>query len=246
MPLKKAPLVLTVATLLPLTLTTQALAQDRWRTSLESGLLLSSGNTKEQTITGRLNTLRETGSWRHNLRLETRVTEKDESTTAERYTGSWQTDYRFNPHDFVFGRVRYDRDRFSGYDFQASSAAGYGRRVWNGQDNYLDLSAGLGYRYNRLAEADDQGSRRREDPIGRLAASFLYQLSPSAEFSQELETEIGLDDGESASRSITSLSMDVIGALAMKASYTVEHETDVPEGIKKTDTITSLTLLYSF
>ncbi|MDX1589154.1 MAG: DUF481 domain-containing protein [Oleiphilaceae bacterium] len=241
---RKGPL---LAAVIVATSSASAVAQEGWSGSAEAGLVSSSGNTSETSITARVDVTRDWADWRQKLNLESRYAEQEEVRTAERYRASTQLDYKFNPHDFVFVRASYDNDDFSGFEFQATASAGYGRRAWDaGEKSYLDISAGVGYRFSRFDQPDPDGKTRREDPIGRFAANFSYALSPAATFQQDLETEVGLNNGESISKSVTSLQANLRDSLAMRFSYTVERESEVPAGSKNTDTITAVTLLYSF
>ncbi len=116
-----------------------------------------------------------------------------------------------------------------------------------GERSFLDLSAGLGYRYNKLQELNDDGDDAEEEAIARLAAHFDYALSETALFRQKLSTEIGLDENNTISQSETSLQTSIVGgSLSMKAAFRVKHVSDAPAGTDKTDTETSLSLLYGF
>lgn len=222
-------------------------AEDQgWAGDIEAGLLTTSGNTDETQISGEADVTRNWMDWRQNVTLRSRYAEQDEERTTERYSASTQMDYKFNPNDFVFLRGRYDNDDFSGYQFQASTSAGYGRRIWEEGDSRLDATLGAGYRYSKFDERDPEHGSQREEPIGRLAADFRYDLSKTAQFREELESEIGLDEGDSVSRSVTSLQANINSALAMRLAYTVEHDSNPPADNKSTDTITSVTLLYGF
>jgi putative salt-induced outer membrane protein len=46
--------------------------------------------------------------------------------------------------------------------------------------------------------------------------------------------------------SVTALKARLVGDLALVASYTVKHNTDVPALTEKTDTYTALSLEYAF
>jgi len=223
-----------------------AVGQDGWSGDVEAGVNMTSGNTDETSITSRADVTRDWADWRQNVVLQQRYTEQDDERTAERYQANTQLDYKFTEHDYVFLRGRYDDDSFSGYDFQASASGGYGRRVWQESESYLDTSVGAGYRYSRFSEPDEDEGRRREEPIGRFAANFRYSITSDSTFRQDLETEVGLDDGESLSKSVTSLQANLMGSLAMRLSYTLERDSNPPEGVRNTDTITSITLLYDF
>ncbi len=131
--------------------------------------------------------------------------------------------------------------------FESTLSTGYGNRVWQvGERSFLDLSGGLGYRYNKLEEVNDDGDDAEKEAIARLAAHFDYALSDTALFRQKLSTEIGLDENNTISQSETSLQTSIVGSLSMKAAFRVKHVSDAPAGTDKTDTETSLSLLYGF
>ncbi len=56
--------------------------------------------------------------------------------------------------------------------------------------------------------------------------------------------ETGAD--QTVTKSVSSVKAQVIGALSMKAAFTLEHTSSVPAKTEKTDTETALTMVYSF
>lgn len=227
-----------------------ALAQsgDRdWTGEAELGVLVTSGNTEETNINGRLGMVHEVARWRNLLELRTLYSKADGETTAERYATSAETNLKFNERQYLFLRGAYDDQRFSGYDFQSSATTGYGNRVWElGERSFLDLSVGGGYRFNKLKEPDEDGSRDEEEAIVRLAAQFDYAFSDNALFRQKLGSEIGLDENNVITQSETSLQATVVNDLSMKVAFRVKDVSDAPAGNENTDTETSLSLLYGF
>ncbi|ROQ23443.1 DUF481 domain-containing protein [Gallaecimonas pentaromativorans] len=221
-----------------------------WKGSMELGVLVTSGNSKATNINGKLNVTQDMEHWRNTYNLESLYTDSDEETTAERYRGAVQGDYKFNDKEFWYVRGAYEKDRFSGYDYQSSVSTGYGNRFWQVEDgSFFEASAGVGYRSNEIdRDSSDyqEGDESDRGAIGRLAAKFEYHLTDTSLFRQELNTEIGLEDGNSITESVTSLQANVMGNLAMKVSYRIKYTSDVPADTEKTDTETSFTLLYSF
>lgn len=218
-----------------------------WEGEAELGVLITSGNTEETNINGRLGLLHEIEEWRNTGEFRSAYSETDDVTTSEKYQASLQSDYKFEGSQYLFLRGSYEDDRFSGYDFQSSLTTGYGNRLWQrGERSFLDLSAGLGYRFNKLEEPDEDGSRDEEEAIARLAGQFDYALSENALFRQKLSTEIGLDENNTITESETSVQATVVGNLSMKAAYRVQHVSDEPEGSDDMDTEISLSLLYGF
>lgn len=69
-------------------------------------------------------------------------------------------------------------------------------------------------------------------------------MSANAVFMQSISTEIGSDS--TISRSESALSSDIVGNLAMKLALNIKHQSEVPVGNEKTDTETSMTIVYKF
>ncbi|NMT61992.1 DUF481 domain-containing protein [Marinobacter orientalis] len=220
---------------------------ENWEGEGELGVLITSGNTEETNTNSRLGLIYEVPEWRHTGEFRSNFSESEDETTAEKYRAELQTDYKFEGSQYLFLRGAYEDDRFSGFDFQSSATTGYGNRVWQrGEASFLDLSAGVGYRFNKLEEPDEDGNRDDEKAIGRLAAQFDYSLSENALFRQKLSTEVGLDENDTITESETSLQATVVSNLSMKVAYLVQHLSDEPAGAEATDTEISLSLLYGF
>jgi len=219
-----------------------------WKTSVELGFLMDSGNTNSTNFNTKINATQDLLHWRNNYSLASQYTRSDDQKTAENYNGSIEGNYKFNDSEFWYIRGDYKKDLFSGYDFQSNVATGYGDRFWQTQDgSYLEASAGVGYRYNKLAEgATTTDIGAAQTPIIRFALTGQKQLSASAVFIQTLDSSIGTKDGSSISKSVSSLQANIRNDLAMKLSYSAEYSSTVPIGKEHTDTETSVTLLYSF
>ncbi|MGO1502618.1 MAG: DUF481 domain-containing protein [Marinobacter sp.] len=218
-----------------------------WEGEAELGVLITTGNTDETNVNGRLGLVHEVVSWRNIAEFSSNYSEAEDETTTEKYKSSLETNYKFDENQYLFLRGAYEKDRFSGYDFESTATTGYGNRVWNqGERSFLDLSVGGGYRYNKLEEVNDEGEDEEKEAIARLAAQFDYTLSENALFRQKLSTEIGLDENNVISQSETALKVNVVGNLSMKLAYRVEHISDAPDDANSTDTETSIALLYGF
>lgn len=217
-----------------------------WNGDVEGGLLMTTGNTEQTSFTSRVDMKHELPRWRHSMLLQSRYTRQQGNTTDEYYLAATQLDYKISTVNYTFTRLGYENDRFSGYNYRASFAAGYGWRLWqNGQD-FFDVSSGPGYRYSRLTEPDPDGRTVQQSPIVRFALEYQYHLSPDITFKQNMNTEISFHSGQSVSSSTTSLQSNLIGNFALKVSFALQNTSPTPADIRSTDTQTSLTLLYSF
>ena len=219
-----------------------------WSGEGEIGYLMTSGNSETESLNAGLALNFEDRPWRHQIRFqafysaeetETEAGEEEMQTSAQKYRIAGQTNYHFTENNYAFLRGSYQDDRFSGYDYETSVAAGYGRRLFQTDRLLMEVEAGPGYRYKRLEAGGED-----EEAIVRAYMLFTAQISENAMFKQEVSVEAGAD--QTVTESISSIKTRINSIFSMKASYTLEHTSTVPEGTEKTDTETALTLVYSF
>lgn len=210
-----------------------------WAGSGELGYVATTGNTDTSNLTAKLGLVNERERWRHSLGLEALKSEDDGETSAERYFAAWQSDYKFSEKAYMFGRLSYEDDKFSGYEYRTTETVGYGRHVLNTDTMKLDLEAGPGARQSKLETGNTEN-----EMILRLAGRFAWQISANAKFTQDLSADIGEDT--TVGKSVTAVQASIINNLAMKLSFTAKHTTDVPDDVDKTDTETAVTLVYDF
>ncbi len=205
----------------------------------ELGIVSTTGNTDTQSLNGRFSISSEGARWRHEADLKGHYASDSSKTTAQRLVVGAKTEYKRSEVDYSFATLRYEDDRFSGYDYRVIATAGYGRRFFPSKATTLNVEGGPGYRYSREHE---DGTER--DVIMRGAAIFEWRLSGSATFTEEVSIEAG--ERGKVIESVASLNARINSNLALKTSYTVRHNTKVPQDTRKTDTVTAVTLVYTF
>ncbi len=212
-----------------------------WKAEVELGYINTTGNTESESVnakaTGEYNIKR----WRHTANLESLVTSDTGGTSAEKYLIAEKSDYTFsNDISYAFGQIDYEADRFSGYTYRTTATVGYGHKLINQDTLTLDAEIGAGYRKSELSDTNDATN----ESIGRGAAKLAWKISPYATFKESVAVDVGSD--ATIKKSVTSLRSQVNGNLATKLTYTIKNTSDVPIGIKNTDTETAFTLVYSF
>ncbi len=210
-----------------------------WKGNVELGIVITTGNTETETINAKAKVETEREKWRHIAFVESLNSSTQGTATAERFVINGQSDYKFGEHNYFFAMVNYEDDSFSGYEYRVSEAFGYGRRVMNESNLTLDMEAGPGARQSKL----DSGSSDNEYTV-RGAVKLAWKVSETSTFTEDLSTDVGED--ATITKSVTALTAQVYGSLATKITYTIKNTSDVPVGIKKTDTETAVTLVYSF
>lgn len=211
-----------------------------WKGSVQVGITATTGNTKTKNINAKADITREKNNWRHHLHLSALSASTQGTTTAERYYAKANTRYSFTKHNYVFALVTYENNRFSGFHYNVTDTLGYGRRLIDTDQMNLDLEIGAGSREIKII---DSGQREVEAQL-HAGGSFEWDITDDTQFTQELSSNIGKI--RSVSRSVTSLTTQVVGNLAASLSYTYEYTSKVPQDVAKTFSQTSVNLVYKF
>ncbi len=206
----------------------------------EFGLVFNRGNSDSEAANARLGLDWERERW-ENEAIARAVYARDGGTTsANRFTLSNSLNYSLNPRSYVTGALRYDRDRFSSFRYQASVAAGYGYRVIRTEAHRLTLEAGPGYQF---AEIRDTGETDNQ-AILRGLASYRWKISDGTRLTNRLLVESG--GSNTYAENELSLSVAMNARMSLSTGVTLTHNTDVEPGRKKTDTLTTVNLVYNF
>lgn len=244
--MKKISMILTLAS--SLLVTGNVLAAEEkspWKSSVELGVINTTGNTETQTTAAKADVTYEVDKWRHNGHAEAYGSSSEDAvtgesvTSAERYLLAGKSDYKFTEHDYAFGLVKLQKDLFSGFEYEHVVALGYGRKLIKQADMELDVEIGPGVRFFKV----DNGVSD-EEALLRLAGKYWWAISDNSKFTQDLMFEIGED--LTTTTSVTGLQANINSSLAMKLTFTAKNKSDVPPGVEETDTETALTLVYNF
>ncbi|WP_101757810.1 YdiY family protein [Oceanicoccus sp. KOV_DT_Chl] len=213
-----------------------------WSGDIELGFFEATGNTVEKTSKSGINVSREKQQWRYNLVFDSLNTEKDGERSAEKYFLANRLAYQYNEFDYSFGYISYDDDRFSGFDYQTTISAGYGRRIINNDTMHWDAEIGPGYRISKVDE--NSTDEDLDETILRLYSVYKWGFTDNAEFNQSINIETGEEN--TISKSVTSLRIQMIGQLSVKLAYSIKYSEEVPVDTNHADTETTVTISYSF
>jgi len=208
-----------------------------WEAAAELGFVKTSGNSETETLNAKLDASTSYTKWKHALHLETLNSSSNNVRSAEKYLVEGQSDRFISDRSYLLGVATWEKDKFSGFDHQASIALGYGYKAIQESNMELSFEMAPGYRVSEF----DSGNNE-EDAILRLAESFSWKVSETSTLDQLLSTETG--DSNTVTRFGIFLTSQVAGDLSMKVGYAVKHNSDVAVGSNKTDRETSMTLVY--
>lgn len=227
-----------------------AFAQDppkpKWSGEVSAGSVVTTGNSESSSINAKGEVVYESERWRNTLNglalrtVSTDAATGDDVTTAERYLLGNKTDFNFTDRDYAFLALEFEKDLVGPVRERTSETAGYGRKVLTGPEHLLEAELGAGAR-----QTEAQGTAEKEnDLIGRLRVAYKWNFSETSYVGETVKVESG--DSNTFSESVTELRLSLVEKLFALASYTVRTNSDVPAGTEKTDTITAISLGWTF
>ncbi len=226
-------------------------AQADWGGQGEVGFVMARGNTDSDSANVKLDLSTQRDKWKHGLGFNALYGKSNEVKSAERWDLRWQTDYQLNARLFVFGALRYEQDRFSGFESQTTLSSGLGYRFIDNQTTKLTGSLGLGYRQLRPETLikDSVGNiiqrikgESTDDAVASGGINFEHVLTPSTKVIDKLLVESGSNNTFASNE--LALQVSMTDKLAISVGYAVRHNTDPPPGLDETDQLTTLNLVY--
>lgn len=264
--MKNLLLVSLLAALVPLA----AQADDGWSGSGEMGFAATRGNTKSETLNARLQLKKEDEVWKHSFFLNA-LRNKGESTatvvengvpvsvtrydlTANRYEAGASSGYKLDERSYIVGAARYERDKFSPYNYQGVVSLGYGYTAIKNANTELAFEVGPGYRrLDKRAYTAMVGNPpvltsinpgAEGSMVGRGLMAFKHNFSETTAFENILLVEAG--SGNTFMQNDAGLAVSMNSKLALKVGYQVRRNSDVSPSTDKTDQMVTTNLVYKF
>ena len=219
-------------------------AQAAWKGKGEAGVVVASGNTHASTVNLKLGMSEEVDRWKHSLEMAALRETNSGVTSADRYMAGWQSDYKINDRTFAFGGLRYEKDKFSGFDYQATAATGLGYKFYDTDKMKLSGQVGVGYRRSKSATPPGDTSGNAVFVAG---FDYLNVLTATTKLVDKFHLEAGSDN--TLLTNFIGIEVKMSDRLALSAGLDVRDNTKPPRAVpekKKIDTVTTLNLVYAF
>lgn len=225
-----------------------------WTGSGELGLALARGNSKSENLNTKLSFTNEDDKWKHQfnfaaLRAKGEVRgdfdgdgeiETAFRLNANRYTAGASSALKMNERAYWVAALRHEKDDFASFESQTTFSLGYGYTAIKNETTTLSLEAGPGYRRARNAASGETES----DAIVRAHIDFKHQLTENTSIENLLLLESGEDN--TFIQNDLGLKVAMNSKLALKVGLQVRNNSDVTPGTDKTDTLTTVNLVYTF
>lgn len=229
-----------------------------WQGKAIAGVSNATGNSNNSTVGFALDATRQQGKFIHNIDAyfdiataaapatdDDPTTPEDESNpdsalTQKRWGAAYKLDYLVSDRLYAFGRVSYDEDQFSGFDYRLFGGAGAGYFISKSDKLTWKVEGGPGYQYSPI---DD--TREILQNFALYASSETdWQIRDGILFEQDFR--VTWTSPTTTLQSITALTTALTENIGAGISYEIRHETNPPLGRENTDTILRANLSYGF
>jgi putative salt-induced outer membrane protein len=211
-----------------------------WKGKGEAGIVFARGNTDADTINFKLGMSDEVDRWKHSLEMAALRASSGGVRSADRYMAGWQSDYKLSERAFTFGGLRYERDLFSGFDYQATASVGAGYKFYDTDKVKLSGQAGAGYRRIKDGVTDTTSG----NVVFVTGLDYENTLTATTKVVDKFHSESGSDN--TLLTNFAGVEVKMSTKLALSVGFDVQHNTNPPAPRKKTDTVSTVNLVYAF
>jgi putative salt-induced outer membrane protein len=210
-----------------------------WTGRIQAGGFRSTGSTSELGISVAASATREGIEWTHKLTASADYRRANGVTSRERYFGSYEPRYQFDPRGFAYGLAQFERDTSIGYDERYTGSVGVGYKIIMSKP--LDLSADLGPSIRHAKYVIGP----RETKLGvRGSMALAWRALPTLTFKQTASAYAESD--VYTFNALTSVETKVTTRWSAAFSYNVQYESETLLQTGGLDTLSRLTLTYDF
>ncbi len=247
-----------------------AAATGDWSGTGELGFAATRGNTRSSTLNAKLRFTKEDATWKDSFYItalrnkgtvastevvngQTVSVDKYQSTASRIETGG-SLGYKLSLRSYIVGALRYERDDFAAYRWQAAASIGYGYIVIKDKNTELSFEAGPGYkRVQPINFVTPEGDPpvlvlHRPGTTGELIARGLMKFKHQITDNTSIEDTLLVEAGSSNTfyQNDAGLVVNMNKKLALKLGYQVRHNTQITADTKTTDQLFTTNLVYNF
>lgn len=214
-------------------------ADGQWRYLLSAGANVSSGNNKASSLNLAAEGASQTNDDKWTWGAKADHARSAGVATTDRYGLRTQYNRDISPDWFGFGSGETLRDKLANIAGRYSVASGVGRHVWREENGFFDVSAGLGYSYDRYVVPTDVSGAMR-DEYGRtelvLAEESSHRLTKTTSLRQKFTLYPNLrDSGKYRAVLDTGLTVEMTPTINLSAGLSYRYDSDPGTNLEKGD-----------
>jgi putative salt-induced outer membrane protein len=213
-------------------------AAAQWSGKGQLGVVVSSGNSTAKSGSLKLAATNISGPWTHKFNFASVYSSDAVSTTAQRWEAQEQSNYAIDKDDFVFGGLRYENDRFSGFDHQSTLSVGLGHLFFRTDVNQLSAQLGAGYK-----TAQTRNPKITESSMAAISSlDYRHAFNASTSLLDKATVEYAKDN--TFLHNEIAVEVKLTSKLALAVAFQVRNNSSPPAAFKKTDTLTTVNVVY--
>jgi putative salt-induced outer membrane protein len=215
----------------------------KWSDAAEASFVNTNGNSRTQTTSAK-------DFFGYDFDKLTRLeleggglgSKSQGQVTAEQYYAGEKSQSKYDDHDYVFEKYRWDKNRFAGIANRQEFSLGVGRELWKNASNLLTGELAPGY-----LNEERIGDKRRSNATARAYSKYVHDFTPTSKFSQDVEYLQSLaDKRDSRFNTETALTTALSSHFSVKTSFLWKRSNQPPTGTRKDDEISSFSLIANF
>ncbi len=227
--------------------------EGRWYGSGQAGLVISSGTTDTTAVNAKLDLTRTDGPWKNIGYVTGLYTKNNGILGGESIEGRYNLDRMITDRLFWFGSADAMRDRFSGFNYQATLAGGVGYKLIHSDSTKLDGIVGIGYQrlqpqmlvMNSSGEVIERTNLPSQgDAVGVAGLDFAHYFTKSTAVTDKLLITSGSLNTSIANDLALMVAMN--DRVALSLGYGIRENTKPAAGVKKLNTLTTANVVYNF
>lgn len=198
----------------------------------------TTGNTDTTDIGLGLKLENDDDKWRHKFKATADFGEVNGVSNRERFLLAYQVERDISDRLYGFARADFTSDKFGAFTEGYFFGGGLGLNLIIPEPVGWDVTGGVGYRSQTSAL-----NITREEVSITAGSDFDWQINEQV----SLYDDAGMTYASSNTNLFNEIGLtaNLMGSLAARASFRVDHNTDVPLGRVKTDTVTRFGIVYT-
>lgn len=227
-----------------------------WTGRGEAGVAFADSNssTTTSTVNAKFELANQLEQWKHAFGASgVYASSKDENglkaTTANRWEGHQQSDFKFSERGFWFENLRHESDEIGSFEYQSTATTGLGYRLADLKYSKLSVQLGVGYKlFKKRVEAPD-ATQRDHDVIGSGMLDYQQSLTDNTSLTEKLIVESG-DTNTSAQNDLV-LQVKMSDVMALALGFQVRYNSDpgmrtATVAFEQYDRLATANLVYEF
>lgn len=211
-----------------------------WDGKINASGLLSDGNSENVAAGVKVEAVRKSGSLVHNIKGFFDLGRSRGKTNQKRWGASYQLDFDLGDATYAYGRLSYEENEFSGFDYRLFAGAGLGHFYFDTETFVWKVEGGPGFRYSPI-----DATREIEQQVALYASSEIdWQIRDGVELEQDVN--VTWTTPTTTFETVTALTTQLTDSISTGLSFEYRYETDPPEGRENFDAIARASLIYGF